>query len=341
MGAAHLSGRFLAFPSPMHSLHLPLPRHTSFCSANETVSLHGAQLSVRIESGDEQAAEAYVRKAWRFAQQDWSVGRAGERSTRLLGLLLFGVDSCLRRAVAFFGLNSVIWHGSPGCRRRRHKQQQPHPSPSHLPAHPAASATPTNGARGPAVQVVVRNASCATPACYTAATDESYSLTITKEDGIRIEAQALIGVSHALASLASLASPDADVSCLPIKGALADLSCGAAGRLGWRHSTAEICAPWLLHSCKPCCAGQQVLRADNNVFQCTLAAAALCPMLSHPRVAPARPPPPPPSCAVVDRPRFGHRGVLLDTARNWFSVEDIKKKVLDPMHLTKMNVLKW
>lgn len=50
---------------------------------------------------------------------------------------------------------------------------------------------------------------------------------------------------------------------------------------------------------------------------------------------------PPSSCAVVDRPRFGHRGVLLDTARNWFSVEDIKKKVLDPMHLTKMNVLKW
>lgn len=47
------------------------------------------------------------------------------------------------------------------------------------------------------------------------------------------------------------------------------------------------------------------------------------------------------TCAVVDRPRFGHRGLLLDTARNWFSVEDIKRKVLDPMHFTKLNVLKW
>jgi len=32
---------------------------------------------------------------------------------------------------------------------------------------------------------------------------------------------------------------------------------------------------------------------------------------------------------------------MLDTARNWFSVEGIKKKILDPMHRTKLNVLHW
>ncbi|PRW50867.1 glycoside hydrolase family 20 isoform A [Chlorella sorokiniana] len=179
----------------------PLPESLSVnsaCSANETLSLHGAQLSVQIRSGDQQAAGDYVRKAWRLAQQDWSVNSAAMAMT---------------------------------------------------------------GASGPAVQVVVRDASCATPACYTTATNESYSLSISKQGGVQIEAQTLIGVSHAFSSLASLASADADVSCLPIQ--------------------------------------------------------------------------------VVDRPRFPHRGLLLDTARNWFSVEDIKKKVIDPMHLTKMNVLKW
>jgi hexosaminidase len=44
---------------------------------------------------------------------------------------------------------------------------------------------------------------------------------------------------------------------------------------------------------------------------------------------------------VSDKPRFGHRGLMLDTARNWFSVADIKRKIIDPMFLTKMNVLHW
>ncbi|KAI7846441.1 hypothetical protein COHA_000052 [Chlorella ohadii] len=118
-----------------------------------------------------------------------------------------------------------------------------------------------NGARGPSVQVMVRDASCATPACYTAATNESYSLSISAADGVQIAAETLIGASHAFASLASLANPEAEITCLPIQ--------------------------------------------------------------------------------IVDRPRFGHRALLLDTARNWFSIDDIKKKILDPMHLTKMNVLKW
>lgn len=44
---------------------------------------------------------------------------------------------------------------------------------------------------------------------------------------------------------------------------------------------------------------------------------------------------------VQDRPRFGHRGLLLDTSRRWFSVQDIKTKILDPMHRSKLNVLHW
>ncbi|EFN58846.1 hypothetical protein CHLNCDRAFT_140700 [Chlorella variabilis] len=44
---------------------------------------------------------------------------------------------------------------------------------------------------------------------------------------------------------------------------------------------------------------------------------------------------------VDDAPRFGHRGILLDTGRNWFSPDDIKRRLLDPMAATKMNVLHW
>jgi hypothetical protein len=201
---------------------------------------------VQIRSGDQQAAGDYVRKAWRLAQQDWSVNSAGEQVSVPLDPLV----SVLHRLPPL--LPVVVLHPT-----------QTNPTYI-LPARPCCcphAAMAMTGASGPAVQVVVRDASCATPACYTTATNESYSLSISKQGGVQIEAQTLIGVSHAFSSLASLASADADVSCLPIQ--------------------------------------------------------------------------------VVDRPRFPHRGLLLDTARNWFSVEDIKKKVIDPMHLTKMNVLKW
>ena len=81
-------------------------------------------------------------------------------------------------------------------------------------------------------------------------------------------------------------------------------------------------------------------RAQRTTRSWSAAAAAS----SRPRALTARPAPAAPAPgpgAVVDRPRFGHRGVLLDTARNWFSIEDIKRKVIDPMHLTKLNVLVW
>ncbi|KAJ3029356.1 UNVERIFIED_CONTAM: hypothetical protein HDU68_012422 [Siphonaria sp. JEL0065] len=43
---------------------------------------------------------------------------------------------------------------------------------------------------------------------------------------------------------------------------------------------------------------------------------------------------------ITDEPRFEYRGLLLDTARNYFSVKDLKR-VLDGMAHSKMNVLQW
>eukprot|EP00887_Chlorella_sp_A99_P002769 scaffold6.g2769.t1 len=44
---------------------------------------------------------------------------------------------------------------------------------------------------------------------------------------------------------------------------------------------------------------------------------------------------------IVDVPRFGHRGLLLDTSRHYMAPADIRKKVLDPMWRAKLNVLHW
>lgn len=44
------------------------------------------------------------------------------------------------------------------------------------------------------------------------------------------------------------------------------------------------------------------------------------------------------SCRVVDAPRFEHRGLMIDVARNFFSIESIMK-VVEVMALYKMNVL--
>ncbi|KAJ1724727.1 Glucosamine-6-phosphate isomerase (Glucosamine-6-phosphate deaminase) (GNPDA) (GlcN6P deaminase) [Coemansia erecta] len=43
---------------------------------------------------------------------------------------------------------------------------------------------------------------------------------------------------------------------------------------------------------------------------------------------------------IEDSPAFPHRGILLDTARNYFSVVSIKR-VLDAMSYNKLNVLHW
>lgn len=44
--------------------------------------------------------------------------------------------------------------------------------------------------------------------------------------------------------------------------------------------------------------------------------------------------------SVKDEPEYPHRGVLLDTARNWFEVEHIKR-MIDAMAWNKMNRLHW
>lgn len=44
---------------------------------------------------------------------------------------------------------------------------------------------------------------------------------------------------------------------------------------------------------------------------------------------------------VADRPAFGHRGLLIDTARNFVPIDDLRSKLIDVMHLSKLNVLHW
>lgn len=43
---------------------------------------------------------------------------------------------------------------------------------------------------------------------------------------------------------------------------------------------------------------------------------------------------------VVDKPSFAHRGFMLDTARNWFPVSDIKR-TLSAMGWAKLNIFHW
>ena len=43
---------------------------------------------------------------------------------------------------------------------------------------------------------------------------------------------------------------------------------------------------------------------------------------------------------VSDGPRFPHRGLLLDTARHFLPVEDLKTE-LEAMEAVKMNVFHW
>ena len=45
-------------------------------------------------------------------------------------------------------------------------------------------------------------------------------------------------------------------------------------------------------------------------------------------------------CSMTDEPRWDHRGLALDTARNFVSVEELKK-ILEQMSLCKLNVFQW
>ena len=47
-----------------------------------------------------------------------------------------------------------------------------------------------------------------------------------------------------------------------------------------------------------------------------------------------------PCCIINDTPRFNYRGMLLDVARHFFTVEQVKK-FIDMMEILKMNVFHW
>lgn len=44
--------------------------------------------------------------------------------------------------------------------------------------------------------------------------------------------------------------------------------------------------------------------------------------------------------SITDKPVYPHRGILLDTSRNYISV-DVIKKIIEGMALTKLNVFHW
>src|SRR5690606_13960958 len=47
-----------------------------------------------------------------------------------------------------------------------------------------------------------------------------------------------------------------------------------------------------------------------------------------------------PSLRIDDQPRFGWRGLMLDSVRHFFSVETIKRQ-LDGMTAAKLNIFHW
>ena len=46
------------------------------------------------------------------------------------------------------------------------------------------------------------------------------------------------------------------------------------------------------------------------------------------------------SAHIVDVPKFPYRGVMIDTARNWISI-DMMKKIIDGLSYNKLNILHW
>ena len=43
---------------------------------------------------------------------------------------------------------------------------------------------------------------------------------------------------------------------------------------------------------------------------------------------------------IIDSPRYPYRGLMLDTARRYYTVDSILQ-ILDAMHIDKFNVIHW
>lgn len=162
-----------------------------------------------------------------------------------------------------------------------------------------------------AVRVTVQRAECVSPACAYKPEDENYALTIDARHGVDILAASVLGANRAFASLASLASPACDIPCLPI-----DIKDGP--RFGYRGVLLDTA-----RNCEPDGLGGWEEVGQEKAFNVRCAARA------------ARAPPAP--CAG-NQP-LPHCRCLPACAG--FSIADIKRKVVDPMWASKMNVLKW
>ena len=152
-------------------------------------------------------------------------------------------------------------------------------------------------------------------------TDETYSLTVAISDG---------------ASTVSAASPSAKIDAPSVFGAMHALETLGQLVTPGRRSSGCVCKPDA-----PCqhlndgSCGQRVDDAGKPV-----AAGGQC----APGTEDCRPSPPEliagASCTIADGPRFSHRGLMLDTARNFLPPSALKRTI-DAMASVKLNVLHW
>ena len=169
------------------------------CNGGSPLGLAGAQLQVRVLSGQADEATAYVEAALQAALPEWGCGiEAGPAATGGGGDRQLPTPPKMSSACATNRLPALklTIYG--------------------LPALPRLSSNPSRA--GPTISVVIANASCTQPSCYSHENDESYSLQIDEAGAITIAAAEIFGANWALSTLSSLANGTCGLTCLPIEG---------------------------------------------------------------------------------------------------------------------------